>query len=375
MLGRVAAGGIAAFLVVMPVASSGETNASNDAPPAAAIALTAPAPTQDKAEDAAKDQAQTQSRAQDQTQGQAQNQPQGQVQAQDRAQDQTQDRTQDQAQDQVQTPDQAQDQPQNQPHVEVQEETADQTQIVLRGRPDDDGAARQQLAALDPAEPPRPAPSIAAPTMPSPAMTQPFGLAVVPVAGGEILQKWSGVEAALRAEDDVFSRCQADAELCPPAARNFLAIVAQGRAQTGRARLGVINRAVNMAIIPTSDLAQWGVIDRWSPPLETFTTGRGDCEDYAIAKYAALRRAGLAAEDVRLVIVRNVAVNEDHAVAAARLDGHWIILDNRFLKMVEDSQMSEVIPLFVLDQTGVWQFAPTAMPQARRAAPASIPSP
>ena len=44
-----------------------------------------------------------------------------------------------------------------------------------------------------------------------------------------------------------------------------------------------------------SDLAQWGVIDRWSAPLETFTTGRGDCEDYAIAKYVALTAAGVAA--------------------------------------------------------------------------------
>jgi len=24
---------------------------------------------------------------------------------------------------------------------------------------------------------------------------------------------------------------------------------------------------------------QWGVDDCWSPPLETFATGRGDCED------------------------------------------------------------------------------------------------
>ena len=26
-----------------------------------------------------------------------------------------------------------------------------------------------------------------------------------------------------------------------------------------------------------SDLAQWGVLDRWSAPLETFTSQAGDC--------------------------------------------------------------------------------------------------
>ena len=40
-----------------------------------------------------------------------------------------------------------------------------------------------------------------------------------------------------------------------------------------------------------SDLAQYGEIDVWSSPLLTFTTGRGDCEDYAIAKFVALHQA------------------------------------------------------------------------------------
>ena len=116
-----------------------------------------------------------------------------------------------------------------------------------------------------------------------------------------------------------------------------------------------------------SDLAQWGVIDRWSSPLETFTTGLGDCEDYAIAKYVALMRAGVAAEDVRLVVVRDLAFGEDHAVAATRLNGDWIILDNRWLTLVEDSEMRRTVPLFVLDQTGVKQFALTPTPDAHRA--------
>ena len=92
-----------------------------------------------------------------------------------------------------------------------------------------------------------------------------------------------------------WSAAATSAERCPGVARNFLAIVAAGRAQTGRGRIGVINRAINLAIRPMSDMAQWGVPDRWSAPLDTFTTGRGDCEDYAIAKYVALTEAGVAA--------------------------------------------------------------------------------
>ena len=228
-----------------------------------------------------------------------------------------------------------------------------------------DAQARIKVSALEPAEQSIKSTAAVGPAIQSPAMAEPFGLNTVPVASGEVLSKWSGVEADIRAENDILSRCRAKAELCSAAARKFLAIVAQGRAQTGRARIGIINRAINLAIRPTSDLAQWGVIDRWSAPLVTLTTGRGDCEDYAIAKYVALKEAGVAAEDLRLVIVRDLAVSEDHAVVAARLDDDWIVLDNRWLALVEDSQTRQMVPLFVLDQTGVRQFARAATPDER----------
>ena len=122
---------------------------------------------------------------------------------------------------------------------------------------------------------------------------------------------------------------------------------------------------INLAIRPTSDLAQWGVLDRWSAPLDTLATGRGDCEDYAIAKYVALIQAGVAAENVRLVIVHDLAVDENHAVVATRLNGDWIILDNRWLTLVKASEMPRMAPLFALDQTGVRLFVRMTAPDMR----------
>jgi predicted transglutaminase-like cysteine proteinase len=221
----------------------------------------------------------------------------------------------------------------------------------------------QRSAALDPAMP----------AAPSPPVSQPFGLAVTPVSFGNILSKWSGVEVGIRADAETLDRCRRDAQHCPRAARNFLAIVTQGQAQSGRARIGIINRAVNMAIEPMSDMAQWGVPDRWSPPLETFTTGRGDCEDYAIAKYVALTAAGVPAQDVKLIVVRNTAADEDHAVVAVRDGSEWIMLDNRWLTLIKDVDMPKVIPLFVLDDSGVREFVPPTVTVARRTAtPASV---
>jgi len=239
----------------------------------------------------------------------------------------------------------------------------DQTEDRAR----DNAQAAAQVAALDPAEPSIGSPAVVGPAIQTPVLAEPFGLDTVPVASGEVLTKWNGVEADIRGENEILELCRTNAEQCPAAARNFLAIVAQGRAQTGRARIGIINRAINLAIRPMSDLAQWGALDRWSAPLETLTTGRGDCEDYAIAKYVALTQAGVAAEDVRLVVVHDLAVDENHAVVATRLNGDWIILDNRWLTLVKDSEMPRMVPLFALDQTGVRLLLPMAAPDVRRA--------
>ncbi|MGO9698797.1 MAG: transglutaminase-like cysteine peptidase [Xanthobacteraceae bacterium] len=209
---------------------------------------------------------------------------------------------------------------------------------------------------------------------PTPAVPEPFGLDASPVIGGEVLAKWSGVVADVRAESDILTRCREAARSCPEAAQKFLAVIADGRAHEGRARIGVINRAINLAIKPTSDLAQWGVVDRWSAPLATLTTGRGDCEDYAIAKYVALMEAGVSADEVKLIIMHDLATGEDHAVVTARLEQKWIVLDNRRLTLLEDVEIAHVVPLFVLGHDGVKQFAPTAVASeaAKTPAPSSL---
>jgi predicted transglutaminase-like cysteine proteinase len=98
-------------------------------------------------------------------------------------------------------------------------------------------------------------------------------------------------------------------------------------------------------------------------PLETFTTRRGDCEDYAIAKYVALKQAGVDDEDLRLIIVRDLVVSENHAVVAARWGGKWFILDNRWLALVEDNEMHRFRPLFILEQDGVKQYVTATIEQ------------
>ena len=153
---------------------------------------------------------------------------------------------------------------------------------------------------------------------------------------GGLHEKWQNLQRRLDDEMVQLALCEGDREGCvSPAALQFLAIIDAAKLREGRARLGEINRAINLAVRPISDLAQYGQLDVWASPLTTLTRG-GDCEDYAIAKFVALRQAGISPDDLRIVIMRDTVRGEDHAVAAARLDGHWLTLDNRRMAMVED---------------------------------------
>lgn len=187
--------------------------------------------------------------------------------------------------------------------------------------------------------------------------SEPFGLFASPLFGGGLREKWRDVENKLADERVQLALCDGDRERCvSPAALSLLAIVDNARARDGRARLGEINRAINLAIRPMSDLAQYGQVDVWSSPLETFAQRAGDCEDYAIAKYVALRLAGIASDDLRIVVMHDTVRGEDHAVAAARLDGRWLTLDNNRMAMVEDTYLRNYRPLFVIDERGVMQY-------------------
>jgi len=196
------------------------------------------------------------------------------------------------------------------------------------------------------------------------AVDEPFGAVALPAGEGELSRKWRGVQQQIRIEAQILALCRRNPVTCRSGApARFLAIVAAGQIRPGRARLAQINRAVNLSIRPMSDIAQHGLADRWTSPLLTLAAGAGDCEDYAIAKYVALREAGAASEDVRLMIVRDTKLAQDHAVVAARLDGRWLVLDNRRMVLVEDVDARQYQPLFEIDDEGV---RPLIVPPAGR---------
>jgi len=248
--------------------------------------------------------------------------------------------------------------------------TINQVLAKLDGRSQNAGQNQPpaQLAALNPSTPIADTP--ARPTSTPPQGEEPFGLITFRAPEGALWVKWRKLESELQTEAVVLAQCQAAPDRCAsPPAKKYLALIAESRKLSGRGKIDRINRAINAAVRYTSDLAQHGVLDLWSAPLATLASAQGDCEDYAIAKYVALRAAGFAEDDLRLVLVRDRTARQDHAVAGVREGGRWLLLDNRHDVLLENKDAWHFTPLFALDREGVKLFAaPYAAPTAQVAA-------
>jgi len=187
----------------------------------------------------------------------------------------------------------------------------------------------------------------------------PFGLAEFVAPEREAWNDYRKVKADMQAELPKLDFCKKHPADCTVGEAELESILAEAEGQQGRAKIEVVNKKVNAAIHYTSDKEQWGVDDVWSAPVDihgkgSFDTGKGDCEDYALAKYLVFRFLGVNPADMIMVIVHDNFVHEDHAVLVVHEDGRWLILDNRWDTLYEDKElMPRFRPLLAVNTEGV----------------------
>jgi predicted transglutaminase-like cysteine proteinase len=107
------------------------------------------------------------------------------------------------------------------------------------------------------------------------------------------------------------------------------------------------------------DQKNWGKSDYWATPVEFLTRG-GDCEDFAIAKYAALRAVGVPEERMRLAIVQDQVKNIPHAILIVYGESGPLFLDNQMKTVGNAATMKRYKPIFSINRTAWWlHSAPT----------------
>ena len=102
-----------------------------------------------------------------------------------------------------------------------------------------------------------------------------------------------------------------------------------------------------------SDIMLWGVTDYWETPAE-FLGKSGDCEDYAISKYYALRSLDVPAKQLRIVALRDTIRNLGHAVLAVYIDGNAYILDNLSNMVLVHTRLTHYAPQFSVNEEFRW---------------------
>lgn len=102
--------------------------------------------------------------------------------------------------------------------------------------------------------------------------------------------------------------------------------------------------------------------DYWASPMETLGYGRGDCEDWAIAKYISLRQLGISDDKLRLIYVRariggpNSRLSEAHMVLGyyETPDAVPLIMDSLIGNVLPATERDDLSPVFSFNAAGLW---------------------
>jgi predicted transglutaminase-like cysteine proteinase len=105
------------------------------------------------------------------------------------------------------------------------------------------------------------------------------------------------------------------------------------------------------------DEENWGQREYWASPPE-FVKKSGDCEDYAIAKYYALRELGVPASSMRIVALMDNIRRLGHAVLVVFHEGDAWVLDNQTKLVLSHSKFSHYVPQFSVNETNRWAHIP-----------------
>ena len=145
-------------------------------------------------------------------------------------------------------------------------------------------------------------------------------------------------------------------------AAEFVALIQNLQNADTETRLQRVNTFFNSRIRFTDDSQIWRQKDYWASPLETIGKGAGDCEDFTIAKFTALRLLGVPVNKLRLTYVKariggqSSSLSEAHMVLSYYENPSDIplVLDNLVDSIRPATQRPDLTPVFGFNSEGLW---------------------
>lgn len=139
----------------------------------------------------------------------------------------------------------------------------------------------------------------------------------------------------------------------------------QWQGLAARDKLEKVNDFFNRALRFDSDTALWQQADYWATPGESLGLGAGDCEDFTIAKYFALKTLGIPVNKLRLTYVRVRIGGPSSNITQAHMvltyydtpTAEPLVLDNLLGEIRPASRRPDLAPVFSFNGEGVWAGA------------------
>lgn len=169
------------------------------------------------------------------------------------------------------------------------------------------------------------------------------------------LPKWQRVLSKAKAQVAALNSCTG-VKGCPPGATSWQRIIGQARGKEPLEQLRLVNAFFNKWPYRL-DQDAYGQSDWWATPQE-FLKLSGDCEDYAITKYFALRELGYTMDSLRIVVLKDRIRNIGHAVLAVFANDTAFILDNLSGIVATHNTYRHYIPLYSLNEEYRWSHIP-----------------
>ena len=162
--------------------------------------------------------------------------------------------------------------------------------------------------------------------------------------------QWAALWAHHLEQTPTIDACLADATTCPNYLKGYREIIVGAPDLSAYRKMALVNRFFNSRRWHIESAAH----DDWRT-LSDFLHYSGDCEDYAIAKYFALRQVGFPADDVRVGITWDFESSAYHAVTVVRIDGQIYFLD---VDGAPRRNQASYRFLFSINENAVWDHAP-----------------